>query len=162
MRTKEMIAVCGFALCFHAVGQSPSGVTDRGKRNYELHRQAEQAVDAERKHAKVDLCPKAMTTFAINECMARELKTSDANYNKLVMALGALLRSSRTEPVHGRIPFDDAEAAWMIYREKACAAAGWVNEGGSMRPMVEMGCEISVVQHHMDQLWELYSDLEMN
>ena len=84
---------------------------------------------------------------------------TDANYTKLVRILGALLRSGNTATPPARIPFDDAESAWHTYRELACHAAGAQYEGGTIRPSIEMGCSLKLTRHHMDELWDVYSDL---
>jgi uncharacterized protein YecT (DUF1311 family) len=132
------------------------------RRLHDLHARALSAVEAEREHMKRSLCPKAMTTLEINQCFAAEVAISDANYLKLERAIGAMLRAGdeRVDPAKQvRLPFDDAESAWQLYKEKACKAAGWVNEGGTIVPMVEMGCAMTVTHQHMEELWILYSDL---
>jgi uncharacterized protein YecT (DUF1311 family) len=132
--------------------------TDRGK---VLHDRALGVVQAERARAKQPLCPKAMTTLDINECYSAELEKTDANYTKLVRVLGVLLRSGEEAgtAAPARIPFDDAEDAWHKYRESACHAAGAQYEGGTIRPSIEIGCSLTITRHHMDELWDLYSDL---
>jgi uncharacterized protein YecT (DUF1311 family) len=148
------------AFCFTLVQAQSS---DAGLQKLDdLHARALAAVEAERAHSKRDLCPKAMTTFDINQCFAAEVAISNANYLKLVRAIGAMLRigDDRTSAAAPeRLPFDDAESAWQLYKDKACKAAGWVNEGGTIVPMVEMGCAITVTHQHMEELWILYSDL---
>ena len=131
---------------------------DRGKG---LHDQALGIVQAERARAKQPLCPKAMTTLDINECYSAELDTTNSNYIKLVRALGVLLRSGEETSTAAptRIPFDNAEDAWHRYRESACHAAGAQYEGGTIRPSIEMSCSLTVTRHHMDELWDLYSDI---
>ena len=103
-----------------------------------------------------------MTTLAINECYSAELGITDANYLRLVRALGALLRSGEddknmTSPTG--IPFDIAEAAWHNYRDLECKAAGDEYAGGTIRPSIEMGCRLTLTRHHIDELWDVYSDL---
>ena len=126
----------------------------------QLQARALAAVQAERARAKQPLCPKAMNTVENNLCYQRELGISDGNYRKLVLAVGAMLRShDEAKAAPTRITFDDAETAWSKYRDAACDADGAWNEGGTIRPSAEMGCKITLVRHHMDELWALYSDL---
>ena len=126
----------------------------------QLHTRALAAVQAERARPKQPMCGKAVTTLAINNCYADELAIGNANYKKLVLALGALWRAdgdAKTAPK--RIPFDDAETAWGKYRDAACDAMGAEYEGGSLRTSLEIGCENTLVRHHIEELWALYSDL---
>ena len=136
---------------------TPSAAKDRQV----LHVQALGVVHAEDARAKQPLCPKAMSTLEVNECYSGENGKTNANYLKLVHLLGQLLRAGdeaeAQSPVR-RIPFDDAETAWAAYREKACTAAGSIYEGGTIRPSIELGCRITVTQHHIDELWSLYND----
>lgn len=132
------------------------------KQGAELHARGQRIVQAEDTRAKQSLCAQAVNTLEINTCMNAELGTTDANYKKLVRALGLLLRSgddASTGAAPKPIPFDDAEAAWSSYRDLACKAAGSQYEGGTIRPSVEMGCSITITQHHIDELWAIYSDL---
>lgn len=137
---------------------APMSPIDRGKG---LHDRALGIVQAERARAKQALCPKAMTTLDVNECYSAEVAKTDANYTNLVRTLGILLRSGEEtgNAAPARIPFDDAEDAWHGYRQSACHAAGTQYEGGTIRPSIEMSCSLTLTRHHMDELWELYSDL---
>jgi uncharacterized protein YecT (DUF1311 family) len=167
MRIMKLVAFLLFA-CLWATAMAPAGVQDNSasdlaaeiKRGKELHDRALGIVQAEQARAKQALCPKAQSTLDINECYSAEVTTTDANYTKLVRALGALLRAGDgSSAAPARIPFDDAEAAWHTYREMACKAAGDQYEGGTIRPSIEMSCSLTLTRHHIDELWVLYSDL---
>ena len=125
-----------------------------------LHARAREALDAEHAHAKQPLCRTSADTPSYNRCYQRELNLSEANYTRLVRALGALFRLDQTsDGPPKRIPFDDAESAWNAYRDAACQADAAQYKGGTIQPSIEMGCRITIVRHHMDELWELYSNL---
>lgn len=141
---------------------SNDALTARIQRDHELHARALEIVQAEDARAKQPLCPNAMNTREINECSSAELEITNANYLKLVRALGGLLRSGDsgddgTPPKP--ISFDHAESAWDTYRELACNAAGDRWAGGTIRPSVVTGCRLTVTRHHIDELWAIYSDL---
>jgi uncharacterized protein YecT (DUF1311 family) len=163
----KLIACCLVCLLTVAAvplkGQSSpaDALTATVQRNHELHARALQAVQAERERAKQPLCPKAMNTIEINTCYAAELEITDGNYVKLARALGALLRpgDEAKDGASTRIPFDDAETTWHTYRDQACVAAGDQYAGGTIRPMIEIGCRITITRHHMDELWAVYSDV---
>ena len=147
-----MFCVCGFAL-----GQAAPAVSTVDQ----LRTRALAVLQAERARAKQPMCAKAATTPENNECYGRELKMSDGNYVKLVRALGAFLRGvSDVNGAPGRIPFDDGETAWSSYREVACKADASRFEGGTIQSSMEMGCEITLVRSHMEELWKLYSNAE--
>ena len=148
------------AIMFGVFGFAPAQVAPAANATDQLRARAFAAVQAERTREKQALCPKSTNTLAINECSQRELGISDGNYGRLVRALGALLRSgSEAKGAPSRIPFDEAETAWSRYRDLACGADGAQYEGGTIRPSVEMGCQITLVRSHMEELWRLYSDL---
>ncbi len=144
-----------FLLLYALIGQ--------GQHNTKLRDRASAILDQERARAKrTSICPDAMDTLSINQCMAGELKTTDGNYVKFIRILGAQLRGEDDEADPGhitRIPFDDAEDAWKIYRVKACFAVGDLNRGGTIRPMEEMGCRIDLTLKHMEELWSSYEDV---
>jgi uncharacterized protein YecT (DUF1311 family) len=145
-----------------APGSTADALTSKVQRYKELHARSLRIVQSEQARAKQPLCPNAMTTLAVNECYSAELATTDANYLGLVRTLGALLRAGEEEKSKSpptAIPFDKAEAVWQNYRRLACDAAGDEYAGGSIRPSIELGCRISLTRHHIDELWDVYSDL---
>lgn len=141
--------------------QTPDALTARIQRDHLQHLRAQNIVQAEQARARQPLCSKAQTTLEINTCDSTELGLTNQNYVKLVRTLGALFRSSEDPPAANptRIPFDDAETAWQNYRDLACKVDGDQYQGGSIRPSIEMSCQITVTRHHIDELWELYSNL---
>jgi uncharacterized protein YecT (DUF1311 family) len=161
------LSSCFLLVCISSAGvaQAPShgspvdALTARIQRNHELHERSFEIVEAERARAKQPLCPKAMTTLDINSCYSAELATTDANYLEFVRLLGAILRSGEETETVKPIPFDDAETAWQKYRELASKAAGDPYAGGTIRPSIEMGCRLTLTRHHIDELWDVYSDL---
>ena len=161
------LVLCLLFLCLSlgAVAQAAAHTSSAdalAKRDDELHARALRIVQAEQARAKQPLCPKATTTVDINACYYAELGMTDANYLKLARALGALLRSGEEDKAMAPptpIPFDTAETAWHTYRDLACKAAGDEYEGGTIRPSIEMGCRLTLTRHHIDELWDVYSDL---
>jgi uncharacterized protein YecT (DUF1311 family) len=132
------------------------------RRGKELHARSLRIVQSEQARGKQPLCPKAMTTLDINDCYSAELRVTDTNYLGVVRTLGALLRleeNGKSTSSQIAIPFDTAEAAWQNYRDLACKAAGDEYAGGTIRPSIEMGCRLTITRHHINELWDVYSDL---
>lgn len=131
---------------------------------HEAHARAQLAFQAEQARAKDPLCPKAMTTLDINKCYSAELATTDRNYLELARALSDLLhpgdKAETTSPPN-TIPFDDAEAVWQTYRKMSCEAARDVY-AGTIRTSIELGCQITLTRHHMNELWAVYSEVGMH
>jgi uncharacterized protein YecT (DUF1311 family) len=51
-----------------------------------------------------------------------------------------------------------AERAWLSYRELQCKAAGQQYEGGSMRPMIESQCLTTLTAHRIADIKSVYED----
>jgi uncharacterized protein YecT (DUF1311 family) len=125
------------------------------------------ALQRERERQKADPCSTAKSTKDISECLSQEFKTTDANYLAYVRSIGALLRLAPPADGHqssadtkiARIPLDDAESAWQSYREKACAAMAYLYRGGSIIPVAQGSCLLSITWSHLDELEKLYADL---
>ncbi len=52
----------------------------------------------------------------------------------------------------GVILLRDAQRAWIIYRDKSCAAEGHMFSGGSMRPLIENSCKESLTRRRTEEL----------
>jgi uncharacterized protein YecT (DUF1311 family) len=117
---------------------------------------------------KVGDCPDAKSTFAINECLSREIGTTQKNYEDYVRAIGGLLRldvpDGATRETSAQVPnmgkeFDETELAWNNYRTAQCQTASDQYFGGTMRPSAFLGCRLNVTRRHMHELESLYGDL---
>ena len=157
MKLRAALVMLFFCWGWQVRAQSPVGAGAEPSRP--LHTRALETMQAERARAKQTLCAKAANTMAIDACYSRELVTTDGNYVKLVRALGAMIRAGENS-APTRLPFDDAESAWSAYRDQACEADGSFFAGGTIRPMVEARCHITITQHHLEELWALYSDID--
>jgi len=54
----------------------------------------------------------------------------------------------------------DAQRAWIPYRDKACAAEGYLARGGSMEPMLIYGCLAMLTAQRTEALLALAKGLE--
>ncbi len=117
---------------------------------------AEEALD--KSHA----CDKADSTVAMEQCLQGLLAKAETNYVGFVRALGLILRETdegkrSTAPVQ-RIPLDEAETAWKNYRDKECGAVFSSYEGSTLKPVMELGCDLQLTIGHVRELHSLYSD----
>lgn len=49
----------------------------------------------------------------------------------------------------------DAQRAWIAYRDKACAAYGYLARGGTMEPMLIYQCNAELTAQRTDELEQL-------
>ena len=157
-----------FALLWAVAGAQSAADKAHDAKSAALKQRAAAALSRERAHQQGSLCPKAMTTVDMVMCIGKQAEISDGNYKELVLALGALLRLDPPDTPNpmpakpgGRIPFDDAESAWVVYRQKACLAVREETGDGTMAPADEMGCQMSLTYGHMKELAEVYKGLAL-
>jgi Lysozyme inhibitor LprI len=169
------LLACVTLLSTTLIGQNNAPVTadpsraslpsDSIGRLHEFHKRAYEALHAEQERAKEPLCPKALNTVAIIQCISQEFGITDRNYTTEITALSALLGVLRDQP-RGSVAttsFDEAEATWHIYREQACNAfAGPANEAGTSRASLSGSCLITTTRYHMNALGDLYTDVGMH
>jgi uncharacterized protein YecT (DUF1311 family) len=174
-RTVCPLLACVTLLSTALIGQNKAPVTpdpsqatspsDPIRRLHEFHNRAYEALHAEQERAKQPLCPKALTTLDINQCTAQEFAATDRNYTAEIMALSALLGGLRDLPrgSFATTPFDEAEATWHTYRQRACNAfAGPPKDGGTIRPSLYGSCLITLTRNHMNALGDLYTEVGMH
>jgi len=83
--------------------------------------------------AQMQACAAAQTQTDMNECAAREYKKNDAAMNALYQQLLTKLNQRQ------RSLLEDAQNAWITYRDKQCAFQT-SGAAGSVRPLVEYDC----------------------
>jgi hypothetical protein len=132
----------------------------------ESRKRGAEALQLERERRKASLCSQSTNGNAgISTCLSSELKTTEAHYLTYVRSIGALLRlvpPEEARPGSGagtvRLPFDDAEAAWQSYRDKACTAMR-VQWEGSQSGVAQQTCRLDLTWNHMNELDTLYNGL---
>jgi uncharacterized protein YecT (DUF1311 family) len=84
--------------------------------------------------AGADPCPDARTQTEMNLCAARELRTADAELNRVYQQLTGALEPDL------RASLRTAQRAWIAFRDADCRSEAAEYEGGSMQPMVLSSC----------------------
>jgi uncharacterized protein YecT (DUF1311 family) len=168
------LVACLFAyLCLLYLAETPVKADDVPVQDKitALQKQRAEALNRERARSKADLCAHAGdgSDPAVGNCWLREGRTTDADYNAYVRAIGALLRLSlqanRATPLPTagspqHLEFDTAEATWLTYRKQTCDAMTVQWEGGTMGRTAYPKCLVTVTWNHLNELDDLYSDLQ--
>ncbi len=74
------------------------------------------------------------TTAEVRRCLTETLRNAEAE-------LEASLRRARLE-AKDSAPLDSAQAAWRSFVDRDCRAAADVYRGGSLAPVVALGCRL--------------------
>jgi len=105
----------------------------------------------------------ALAPIATSTSLDEQFKTTEQGYLGNVRAIGALLRLRPDEDqpasaIHGRLPFDSAEDAWLKYRDASCASMATQWEG-SQSGVAYADCRLKLIWNHMNELGDFYADL---
>jgi uncharacterized protein YecT (DUF1311 family) len=167
MKRAVLALLLGVSLC--ATAQKPK-LSDTQK-VYEakldvFRNQAKAALNAEYARENQPTCADSPDEASNRQCLWREYGITQKNYAAYAKALTALLRVRNPYadplmdlPPNARgIKFDQAERAWVFYRNATCRAVSDLNYGGNGQGQVEMICLQDVTRSHMHELESLYKD----
>ena len=129
-----------------------------------LRRQESESLSREQSRSKQGLCVEAEKdgNAEIGRCLTEQFQTTQQNYLTYVRAIRALLQlvpsDEPASAIHGKLPFDSAEDAWLKYRDSSCTsmATQWQ---GDQSGVAFADCRLKLTRNHMDELADLYSDL---
>ncbi len=79
-------------------------------------------------------CDEPQTQLAMNICSGKDYKSADAELNQAYQAL----LSQQSEA--GKVALEDAEIAWLSFRDRDCAFSKSFYEGGSIAPLIYNDC----------------------
>lgn len=97
--------------------------------------------------AQIAACAGLATQAALNECAGREYKKNDAVLNDLYQQLRTRLRNPQQ-----RAMLEEAERAWIGYRDRQCAFQTSGSAGGTIHPMIEADCLNEKTAVHIAEL----------
>ncbi|RIV84785.1 DUF1311 domain-containing protein [Aurantiacibacter xanthus] len=99
-------------------------------------------------------------------CAARDYEEADAALNAQWSQTADVMRARDRDL--DRV-YDDrpgyfetllaAQRAWLTYRDKHCASAGYRYRGGSMEPMIVSGCKTRLTEQRTRELADLIEAL---
>ena len=97
------------------------------------------------------------TQLVMNICSYEAYQSADEDLNLAYqLARGSLQQIdddiANADDEKGVILLRDAQRAWIIYRDKSCAAEGHMYSGGSIRPLIENTCKESLTRQRTEEL----------
>jgi len=125
---------------------------------------AKKAFADEQVRAKTGDCPKERTTLDISMCLKKEVEKTTANYRVYSSGLRSLegltapdepssSESSKYSTSQELVKqFDDAETAWQAYKQAQCSAAYGAYKGGTIAPIIQLTCELTLFRDRMREL----------
>jgi uncharacterized protein YecT (DUF1311 family) len=84
-------------------------------------------------------CADTETQTGMTQCAVVAMENADGALNAIYKRLMRTL-----EPEH-KAMLRDAQRAWIVYRDKTCAFAGYPTRQGSMNPMVIANCRTQLI-----------------
>ncbi|MEZ5797491.1 MAG: lysozyme inhibitor LprI family protein [Paracoccaceae bacterium] len=104
-------------------------------------------------------CANAMAQAELNQCAYQDWQQQDAALNAAYGRAVALLKewdAGLPEAERGgRAALQEAQRAWIIFRDKACEAEGYAMHGGSAEPLLVYGCMARLTEDRTRQLTEM-------
>lgn len=105
--------------------------------------------------ARADDCDNAQTQADMNECAGEALKASDAElntvYKQIMQRLGNDTATARKLVA--------AQKSWLSFRDNECIFSSSGVEGGSVYPMILVGCHDRLTRQRIAEL-KVYLDCE--
>jgi uncharacterized protein YecT (DUF1311 family) len=98
-------------------------------------------------------CPNMTTTYDENMCLGKVSDDTQKDFDEFYKNLFAVLEGVDNGPQE---KLDDAQAQWLEYRKRSCAAVSAFWKGGSIMPSRVTRCEISLTRSRMNDLADLY------
>lgn len=100
--------------------------------------------------AQVVDCSNAVAQVEMTYCAEQDWLAADADLNAAYADARALMRDIDADlPKSQRgaeLALRDAQRAWIVFRDQACAAEGFMMRGGSAEPMVIYGCRARLTE----------------
>lgn len=108
-------------------------------------------------------CTKVQTQMEITQCTYQEWQAADAELNIAYQSAMANMRQMDNDlPEHlkgAAEALQEAQRAWIPYRDKACQSYGFQARGGTMEPMLVNICFTELTQQRTKELKELTEGL---
>ncbi|MEM9634719.1 MAG: lysozyme inhibitor LprI family protein [Pseudomonadota bacterium] len=108
-------------------------------------------------------CDNAATQMEMTQCAYQDWQAADAELNAVYKSSMANMRtmdSDLSEHLKGAAEaLQDAQRAWIPYRDKACQSYGFLARGGTMEPMLVNVCLTQLTQQRVKELKELAEGL---
>lgn len=96
-------------------------------------------------------CPEARTNLEDKVCIGQVKQQTEQDFATFFGNLKELLDST------GQANLEDAQQAWLAYRQKSCTAIESLFQGGTGRLGFEARCEIQLTRSRMKDLDAIYN-----
>lgn len=115
---------------------------------------AQQTVDCDAPQVQMEM------TYCAELAWQAADKDLNAAYAKAIAAMRRI-DAGLPEDMKGAVEtLREAQRAWVAYRDKACAAYGFLARGGTMEPMLVYGCYADLTTNRTGELEQLATGLE--
>ncbi len=101
------------------------------------------------------LCPEAMTTVEMRECLDQLYGKADGELNRAYKQL----RSKLDKPRQAKLR--EAQRAWIAFRDKSAEFEASEEEGGSLYSLVYLSVLLSKTKQRVDDLEKLIKGMEI-
>ncbi|MDX7953313.1 lysozyme inhibitor LprI family protein [Lichenihabitans sp. Uapishka_5] len=89
-------------------------------------------------------CKTASDQTSLNQCSDKDFKVADAALNAVYGQVVGRLANAAASDAKGLLT--TAQRDWLAFRDAECAFRASDSEGGSMHPMVALGCKTQLTQ----------------
>ena len=93
-----------------------------------------------------DLCPQAVSTVAMIECLQERYRRLDGELNQAYKQLLSSL------PPHRQDLLTAAQRAWIAFRDRSAELEASGETGGTLEPVVRLGALVTLTQERIAQL----------
>jgi uncharacterized protein YecT (DUF1311 family) len=154
------------------IGQPPKDAFFQQREK--LQAQAKAAFDREMSREKAGDCQNTNTTYDIVTCLAKEVSTTDGNYQAYAGAIRAMLAQKNpydngTDPAAGPTGkpatqqenlrrFDEMQSAWERYRNALYSGVDGLYRGGTIVNIEVSTCHLMMMRSHLRELAATYGE----
>ena len=104
-------------------------------------------------------CAAAMDQSSLNQCAYDLWQVQDAALNAAYSTANALMKqvdADLPESQRGaHKALQDAQRAWIVFRDQTCTAEGYAMHGGNAEPLLVYGCKAQLSEQRALQLTQM-------
>jgi uncharacterized protein YecT (DUF1311 family) len=108
------------------------------------------SVDPAQNRKSQDPCADPQTTAEMRDCAGKEYKQADAELNRVYKQL-----MSKLDDEGHKAALKNAQQAWIRYRDANCEYEAYLNQGGTIYPVIYTGCLTRMTRARTTELQEL-------
>lgn len=102
-------------------------------------------------------CSGASSKTEYYKCLSKQYINRDKQLNKIYKSvLDMLIKKNLASSIN---VLKESQRSWIVFRDKYCKVYEDLYKGGTMMPISVLECEIKTTNYRIDELNELYNDL---